>query len=86
MTVIVGLAQEAMTVMPMELIDAEKTLAGSFMGATNLSVDIPKLVGLYQSGRLKLDELITERYPLDRINEAIQAVVDGKALRNVIVF
>jgi S-(hydroxymethyl)glutathione dehydrogenase/alcohol dehydrogenase len=86
MTVIVGLATQEMTVMPMEFIDAEKTMAGCFMGVTNLSVDIPRIVSLYQSGRLKLDELITERYPLDRINEAIKAVVDGKALRNVIVF
>jgi S-(hydroxymethyl)glutathione dehydrogenase/alcohol dehydrogenase len=41
---------------------------------------------LYQHGRLKLDELITNRYPLERINEAIMAMETGEALRNVIVF
>ena len=56
------------------------------MGSTRLSVDVPRLVELYQQGRLKLDELITERYPLERINEAIDSMEQGQALRNVIVF
>ena len=56
------------------------------MGSTRLSVDVPHLIELYRQGRLKLDELITARYPLDRINEAIEAVERGEALRNVIVF
>jgi Zn-dependent alcohol dehydrogenase len=63
-----------------------RTLMGSFMGSTHLSVDMPRLVELYQQGRLKLDELITERYPLERINEAIESMERGQALRNVIVF
>ena len=86
MTVIVGLATQDLTSNPMEYIDGEKMLTGSFMGTTNLAVDIPKMVGLYQTGALKLDELITARYPLDRINEAIDSVKRGEALRNVIVF
>jgi S-(hydroxymethyl)glutathione dehydrogenase/alcohol dehydrogenase len=61
-------------------------ILGSKMGSTRLSVDVPRLVELYQQGRLKLDELITARYPLERINEAIAAVNQGAALRNVIVF
>ncbi|MCP5366110.1 MAG: Zn-dependent alcohol dehydrogenase [Hyphomicrobiales bacterium] len=63
-----------------------KRILGSKMGSSNIHTDIPRLVGLYKQGRLKLDELITERYPLDRINEAIAAVNGGRALRNVIVF
>jgi S-(hydroxymethyl)glutathione dehydrogenase/alcohol dehydrogenase len=61
-------------------------ILGSKMGETHVATDIPALVDLYRAGRLKLDELITERYPLERINEAIAAVNAGKALRNVIVF
>ena len=56
------------------------------MGTTRLAIDVPKLVALYQAGRLKLDELITARYPLDQINQAIAAVERGEALRNVIMF
>ena len=61
-------------------------IMGSKMGSTRLQVDVPNLVDLYLQGRLKLDELITARYPLDEINEAIAAVKRGEALRNVIVF
>jgi len=56
------------------------------MGSTRLRVDVPKLVVLYEQKRLKLDELITSRYRLDQINEAISSVNQAEALRNVIVF
>ena len=56
------------------------------MGSSNIHVDLPRLVEMYKQGRLKLDELVTGRYPLDQINEAIAAVNRGEALRNVIIF
>jgi S-(hydroxymethyl)glutathione dehydrogenase / alcohol dehydrogenase len=59
---------------------------GSSMGSTRLSIDVPRLVDLYRNKRLKLDELITKRYPLEEINEAIASMERGEALRNVIVF
>jgi S-(hydroxymethyl)glutathione dehydrogenase/alcohol dehydrogenase len=61
-------------------------ILGSRMGSARLSVDMPRLVDAYREGRLKLDELITGRYRLEQINEAIDAVRAGKALRNVLVF
>jgi NDMA-dependent alcohol dehydrogenase len=64
----------------------EKTITGSMMGTTRLSVDIPWLVALYEVNRLKLDELITARYSLDQINDAIGAMQSGSVLRNVILF
>ncbi len=64
----------------------EQRILGSKMGSARIRIDIPHLVAAYQQGRLKLDELITGRYPLERINEAIAAVRRGEALRNVIVF
>lgn len=87
-TVIVGIPpfKETASFTPPEFCRWEKTVTGSFMGSTRLSVDVPRLVSLYQTGRLKLDELITGRYPLEQINEAIQALEKGEALRNVIVF
>jgi S-(hydroxymethyl)glutathione dehydrogenase/alcohol dehydrogenase len=65
--------------------DGQKVI-GSSMGSTRLSVDVPRLVELYRSGRLKLDELITARYRLDEINTAIEVMERGQALRNVIIF
>ena len=61
-------------------------ILGSKMGETVIATDIPMLVDHYQAGRLKLSELITKRYPLNEINQAIAAVNAGTALRNVIVF
>lgn len=69
-----------------ELAFNEKTLTGGFMGSTRLSVDVPGLIALYKAGRYKLDELIAGRYPLERINEALESSREGQALRNVITF
>ena len=65
---------------------SEKRVIGSCMGSTRLSYDIPKHVDAYREKRLKLDELITERYPLEEINAAIESMEKGEALRNVITF
>ena len=46
----------------------------------------PRLVELYQKGRLKLDELITGHYPFKDVNEAIDSTSKGQALRNVVMF
>ncbi len=61
-------------------------ILGSKMGESVIARDIPALIELYRQGRLKLDELVTATYPLEEINEAIAAVKNGDALRNVIVF
>ena len=86
MEVVVGIAPRGETVTLPSFFGGERMLTSSGMGTTRLSVDVPRLVSLYQSGRLKLDELITGRYPLEQINEAIESVERGEALRNVIMF
>jgi S-(hydroxymethyl)glutathione dehydrogenase/alcohol dehydrogenase len=88
MTVLVGLAKfDAMAkYSPFLVTRYERVITGSFMGTTQLQTEIPKLITLYKAGILKLDELITHRFPLEKINEAIDEVVQGKALRNIIVF
>jgi S-(hydroxymethyl)glutathione dehydrogenase / alcohol dehydrogenase len=60
-------------------------MLGSKMGSARIAIDIPYLVELYRQRRLKLDELISGRYSLEQINEAIASVIRGEALRNVIV-
>ena len=64
----------------------EKTIKGSLFGSCNPQYDIPKLLGLYEAGKLKLDELITRRYTLDEVNQGYQDLRDGKNIRGVIVF
>ena len=71
---------------PVMLADAGQRIVGSKLGGANIQTDIPYLVDLYRQGRLKLDELISGRYPLSGINDAMLDVARGNALRNLIVF
>ncbi|THH37121.1 zinc-binding dehydrogenase [Aliishimia ponticola] len=61
-------------------------MAGSKMGDVVIQRDIPWMMDLYGQGRLKLDELISGRWSLDQINEAIADTKTGSAKRNVIMF
>ncbi|MFW5969966.1 MAG: zinc-binding dehydrogenase, partial [Halofilum sp. (in: g-proteobacteria)] len=75
-------------ILPMEpgdLAGYGQTIVGSKMGSASMERDIPRLIELYQSGDFKLDELVSGRYPLEEINEAIASVKRSAALRNVIV-
>jgi Zn-dependent alcohol dehydrogenase len=85
---IVGLphAGERSTYDPCAVGVTGQQIAGSKMGDVVLARDIPWMVTLYRQGRLKLDELISNRWPLERINEAIADTKSGAARRNVIVF
>ncbi len=47
----------------------EKMIVGSFYGSAIPPRDFALVVGLYQAGRLKLDELVGEVVPLERIND-----------------
>jgi Zn-dependent alcohol dehydrogenase len=86
--VLVGIPASGVTVEidPGNLASDNQRILGSKMGGARIREDIPKLIALYQAGVLKLDELISGRYPLERINEAIASVKLGHALRNVVVF
>lgn len=87
-TVLVGMPPSGVMVEfdPGWLAADSQRIVGSKMGSARVQLDVPKIVELYEQKRLKLDELITARYPLESINEAIASSRAGKALRNVIVF
>jgi S-(hydroxymethyl)glutathione dehydrogenase/alcohol dehydrogenase len=67
------------------LIGYQRRVQGSIYGGCSPLVDVPQLIGLYQAGKLKLDELITRRYKLDEVNEGYQDMLDGKNIRGVII-
>ena len=71
---------------PVNVAGVGQQMIGSKMGDVVLSRDIPWMVDLYQQGRLKLDELVSGRWSLDQINEAIADTRAGAARRNVIMF
>jgi Zn-dependent alcohol dehydrogenase len=64
----------------------EKVIKGSYYGTVNANRDFPLLLDLYANGRLKLDELVSQQYRLDQINEAYDAMLTGSVARGVVVF
>jgi len=67
------------------LIGYQRRVQGAIFGGCNPLYDVPRLLGLYRSGDLKLDELITRRYRLDEVNQGYQDMLDGKNIRGVIL-
>ena len=64
----------------------EKVVTGSFYGSCRPHVDMPRLLSLYQEGRLPLDRLVSRKYTLDEVNEAFAAMNAGEVARAVIAF
>ena len=87
--VVTGLGQMTEVGIPVSLFELtlfQKRIQGALFGASSPSADILKMLALYQSGHLKLDELVTRTYSLDQINEGYKDMHDGKNIRGVIVF
>ena len=64
----------------------EKRLIGSVYGSGDPRRDIDRLLSLYREGRLKLRELVTRTYTLDRINEALAALAAADGGRGVVIW
>ena len=63
----------------------KKTVKGTLFGDANPTTDIPKLLALYRSGKLKLDELVTTTYGLDQVNQGYDDLQAGKNIRGVMI-
>ncbi len=64
----------------------KKKIQGSAMGSNRFPVDMPRLVDMYMSGKLKLDQMISQRIKLEQVNEAFAEMKRGEIARSVIVF
>ena len=85
-TAIAPITQTESSVNLFDLAMMNKEIKGTIFGSLNPRADIPKLLSLYSAGQLKLDELITKRYPLEEINEGYRAMREGENIRGVIVY
>ena len=85
-TAIAPMTQTSASINLFELAMWNKEVKGVIFGSGNPRFDIPNLLALYKSGQLKLDELITQTYPLTGINQGYQDMRDGKNIRGVITF
>lgn len=85
-TAVVGLMPEESPV-PVDMLDLvnyEKTVRGSAYGSLTPEKLVPRIVRLYLDGRLRLDELVSDRFPLDEINEAFARSRQARGLRPVL--
>jgi S-(hydroxymethyl)glutathione dehydrogenase / alcohol dehydrogenase len=64
----------------------EKVIKGSYYGTVDPNRDFPLLLDLYAAGKLKLDELVSQEYSLEQINEAYRAMLGGSVARGVVTF
>lgn len=87
--VLTGMAKVSDVMVPLSLPDMVsscKTLKGVLYGEMNPRDAMPRLLGMYEAGQIKLDELITRKYKLDDINEAMKDLRAGENIRGVIAF
>ena len=61
-----------------DMLQSCKQLKGLIYGGMNPRASMPMLLSMYRNGHLKLDELVTRRYRLDQINEAISDMREGR--------
>jgi S-(hydroxymethyl)glutathione dehydrogenase/alcohol dehydrogenase len=84
-TAVAPLSQTSADINLSEITLWNKEIKGTIFGSLNPRFDIPNLLSMYTAGRLKIDELITNRYDLDDINVGYQAMRDGQNIRGVVV-
>ncbi len=69
----------------LDLMVMEKELVGSVFGSSRPEADVPQLLELYRDGLLDLDRMVTNTYPLERINQGYQDMRDGRNIRGIVV-
>ena len=73
------------TIDPEAVADRGLRIVGSKVGSARPQLDVPALIELYRRGRLELDRLVSHRFALDEVNDAIAVAERGEALRAVVL-
>ncbi|MCY7334896.1 MAG: zinc-binding dehydrogenase, partial [Chamaesiphon sp.] len=86
-SVIVGVAgagQEIAT-RPFQLVTG-RVWKGTAFGGAKGRTDVPKIVDWYMDGKINIDDLVSEIMPIDRVNDAFDAMRRGEAIRSILTF
>ena len=70
---------------PFQLVTGREWKGSAFGGARGRT-DVPKIVDWYMEGKLNIDDLITHRLPLERINEGFDLMKSGESIRSVVIY
>jgi len=86
-SIIIGVAAAGaeISTRPFQLVTGRQWKGSAFGGARGRT-DVPKIVDWYMDGRIAIDELITHRLPLDRINEGFELMERGESIRSVVIY
>lgn len=86
-TVTVGLpsADARASIAPLALTSGARSIVGSYLGSSVPSRDIPRYAQLWREGRLPVERLISGTVGLADVNEAMDALASGRALRQLII-
>lgn len=87
-TVTVGLPSPdaRASIVPLDLTSGARSIVGSYLGSSVPARDVPRYADLWRRGRLPVERLISDRISLHDVNAAMDALADGGALRQMIVF
>ena len=86
-TVLVGLPHpdRKLTLPAVQVVAEARQVLGSYMGSSSPQRDVPRLVELWQRGRLPVERLASGECGLDGVNAALDALADGTAVRQLLV-
>lgn len=83
--VLVGLPTDVLQLNAMEILISERSLLGSNCGSCTPDRDIPRFLEWHNSHKLDLDALVTRRYKLDDINDAVAELAAGEIRGRAII-
>jgi S-(hydroxymethyl)glutathione dehydrogenase / alcohol dehydrogenase len=81
---VAGGGQEIAT-RPFQLVTGRRWIGTAFGGARGRT-DVPKIVDWYMDGKVNIDDLITHKLSLERINEGFDLMTRGESIRTVVVY
>ena len=64
----------------------EKRLLGTVYGSAQVRRDFPRLIGLVETGKLDLGDMVSRTITLDEVNDGLRAMQDGEVIRSVIEY
>lgn len=70
----------------MNLFEWDKVYINPLYGKARPQIDFPRIIELYKSGKLMLDEMVTKTYKLEDLSKAFEDMLAGRNAKGVIVF
>lgn len=76
--ILVGAIRDAVNLGGMTLINGQKSLVGTLGGNSVPERDFATFIDWFERGQLDLGQLVTDRYPLEEVNQAVDDLRSGR--------